>query len=277
MVTGCSTCAGLYLAEVSSTNLRPLFLSMSSVFVGVGMIVESMLAIFFHWCTLSAVLFVLSVVVCILLFLLPETPLWLRDHGRDVEAERAEMWFGVEPATRLTTENHDDKEQYQCKQVSIWSTYLHPTVWKPTLIMLAFFICQQGSGVYVLLLYSVDVLRDFQVSWNGLTVTVFLCVARVVGSLVFSLLHKCKRKTLMSFSSTGMAVSLILVIAHLKIFQDVQNPPFGGAILIIAVIAYVFFSLFAVLQLPWIISNEVFPMTVKGLFFLRLIDEISFV
>lgn len=40
-------------------------------------------------------------------------------------------------------------------------SFVHPTIWKPFLLLLAFFFFQEGSGIYVVLYYAVSL---FQVS-----------------------------------------------------------------------------------------------------------------
>jgi len=144
-----------------------------------------------------------------------------------------------------------------------WTLFASPTVWKPALITMLFFICQQGSGLYVLLFYSVDVLHDCRVQWDGVTVTAFLSLSRVIGSVVYAMLHNVRRKTLVVVSGGGMALSLAIIIVYMRMYKDVASPPYG-AVLVFAFIAYVFFALLAMLPLPWTICGEVFPMAVKG-------------
>ncbi|XP_022169559.1 plastidic glucose transporter 4-like [Myzus persicae] len=271
---GSGTCVYLYLAEVSPTKYRPLYFSVVTIFVGLGMMAECVLSMFFDWQTVSLIMFVVSTVNCASLFLVPETPMWLRTRGRTGEAEAAEAWLGIEPAaatvpapvTALAV-NGDDRlcgaDEGRPDKAAYWTLFAGPAVWKPALITTAFFIVQQGSGFYVLLFYSVDVLRDCRVQWDGITVTAFLSLSRVTGSVVYSMLHHVRRKTLVVASGGGMAVSLSIVILYMRIYKDVATPPYGF-VLIVAFIAYVFFALLAMLPLPWTICGEVFPMAVKG-------------
>jgi len=252
-----------------------------TVFVGVGMMTQCVLSMFFQWQTVSLILFVVSTINCASLFLVPETPMWLRSHGRCREADAAEAWLGIEPAavtvaaaapvTALAVNGDDhlcgaDGHAATDKATSVayWTLFTGPSVWKPALLTTLFFICQQGSGFYVLLFYSVDVLHDCRVQWDGITVTAFLSLSRVIGSLVYSMLHHVRRKTLVVVSGGGMAMSLSIIIIYMRMYKDVATPPYG-AVLIVAFITYVFFALLAMLPLPWTICGEVFPMAVKGI------------
>lgn len=261
-----SSCAYLYLAEVCPTEHRPLFFSVVTIFVGVGMMAECLMAMFFHWQTVSVILFVMSVIGCGSLFLVPETPMWLRKHGRVREAEAAEKWLGedrLSAAAAGTVAAAAYADNPVDVAVSNWRALMEPIVWKPVLLTVAFFVCQQGSGFYVLLFYSMDVLKDSRVQWDGLTITVLLSAGRVVGSLVFSVLHHVRRKTLTVVSGTGMALSLTVIVGYMRMYRDVTDPPME-IVQILAFIAYVFFALLAMLPLPWTLCGEVFPMSVKG-------------
>lgn len=264
----------LYLAEICSADQRPFFNSMMSVFVGIGTIVESSLAVFFHWHTVSIVLVVACLVGFVSLVFVPEPPAWLRDQNRIDEAERAERWFGMncvrENSTVVTaatvagavTPSAANEGSNAAGPGRRWSVYAHPTVWKPALIALGFFVCQQCSGLYVLLFYSADVLRDCKVPWDGNAVAVFLFGTRVISSVIYAALHRVKRKILAVASCVGMATSLATIVVYTKLYEAVDQPPFS--ILIGAFVVFVFSGQIGLLPMPWTLCGEVFPMAVKG-------------
>uniref|UniRef100_A0A2S2P2S7 Facilitated trehalose transporter Tret1 n=1 Tax=Schizaphis graminum TaxID=13262 RepID=A0A2S2P2S7_SCHGA len=276
---GSGTSVFMYVSEVSPPEYRPLYLSVVTVFVGMGMMFECVLSIYFHWRTVSIILFVISAVNFASMTFVPESPLWLRARGLYREAEEAERLLGLEPAattvvvppvTSLTV-NGDEQlcgadgtaAAGKSTSAAYWKQFTGPSVWKPTLITVLFFVCQQCSGIYVMLFYSVDVLRDCRVQWDGVTVTAFLSLSRVAGSLVYSMLHHVPRKTLVMASGIGMGLSLTTAIVYMHMFNDMASPPYGE-VLIVAFIGYVFFALLAMLPLPWTLCGEVFPMAVKG-------------
>lgn len=268
----------LYVGEVAPTKYRPLYMSLVTIFVGLGMVSESVISMFVEWRTVSLILFVFSTVNCSAMFLMPESYVWLRANGRTREADAAEAWLGIEPAAATAVpvpapvtalavngDEHMGGADGTGKpdSVAYWRKFTGPTVWKPTLITTLFYICQQGSGFYLLLFYSVDVLRSCRVQWDGITVTAFLSLARLLGSVVYSMLHHVHRKTLVMVSGGGMGLSLTTIIVYMHLYDDMVDPPYGE-VLIIAFIVYVFFALLAMLPMPWTLCGEVFPMSVKG-------------
>ncbi|XP_025408098.1 facilitated trehalose transporter Tret1-like [Sipha flava] len=261
--TGIMPFVVLYLVEVCPREHRSLYMSLINLSVSIGMVTENVMSLFFGYHAIATILAVMSVAGCVSLFLLPETPMWLRSKNRAGEAEAADKWFGIEPPATVTAvdaengcaSSHGDK-------TSGWSVYTRPTVWKPTLIMLAFFVCLMGSGIYVLLMYSTDVLRGSPLSLDP-KITVYMSTARLVGGVVFSLLFEVKRRTLMVYSSMGMAVSVAVFIGYMKWYAGSDDPPCADVV-IVAFVCYVFFSLLGVIPLAWMISGELFPMEVKG-------------
>lgn len=243
------------------------------------MTLAAVLGVFFHWQTIAGIFGVLSAIGLVAPFAIPETPAYLRSRGLDREARLSEDWFGFKlPVPR---EEDEPPEVVPVAVVAVaavaeaggvgrqnankplWKQMSRSAVWKPTLVSLAFFVCQQGSGFYVVLFYSVDVLKDCRVPVDGMTANVFLSGARTAGSVFNLMLQSVPRKTLTVLSGSGMCLMFSAILVYLHVFADVADPPYSG-LLIYAFVLYVFFAMFAVLPLPWSICGEIFPMSVKG-------------
>lgn len=266
----------LYIAEACPVNLRSLHLSLVSIFSSTGMILECIMAIYYPWKTIPLVMCVMCIVNFLTLFSVPEPSVWLRAKGKIEEADKVDKWFDLRHISDVnaaessanTTSGGDGrhlKTTSDTKGKPYWKLFIHPTVWRPTLILVVFYICQQGTGLYVLLLYTPDVLRDFKISWNSNTVSMLLSVARLLGSISFGILHRCKKRTLVTISGGFMAASLIAVVAHSKIYKNVDDPPYT-VVLLLAFIVYMFFALIGILTMPWILSSELYPIATKGNF-----------
>lgn len=284
LLTGLATGTGgviyVYIAETAPTESRPFFLLIYTLFVGLGLMTSAVLGALFHWRTVAAVFAVMCVVGFVAPFFVPSPPMWLRSRKRDEEARQAEKWFGFEldrfddlptlppppcAAAAMATLTRADSTVGAVvdKNVSRWATYTSPTVWKPALVSFTFFCCQQASGFYVLLFYSVDVMRDCRVSVDGMTAAVYLCAARLAGTVVSLMFQSAPKRTLTTISGLGMCVSMSTVVGYLYAYSSVTDPP-ATDMLIVPFLLYVFFAMFAVLPLPWSACGEMFPMAVKG-------------
>lgn len=279
-MTGVSTCMFLYISEITPADLRPLYATLVTLTVGLGMMVECILAMHFRWQTISGVMLALSVVNFFTLFSVPEPPMWLRAKGRNAEADEVDEWLGlgglrtgavtvVAPAVQPPAAADDDDNHYVKTTPAdespppYWSLFLRRSVWKPTAVTLMFFVCQQGSGVYVLLFYSMDVVRDCRVPWDNNIISLFLSIARLMGGLGFAAMHRVERRKLVMISGGCMAVSLLVVVTYMRAFEGVPDPPMSMT-LMFAFIMFMFFALLAIVPMPWILCGEVFPMAVKG-------------
>jgi len=251
-----------------------------TLFVGLGLMTSAIFGALLHWRTVATVFAVMCAVGFVAPFFVPSTPMWLRSQKREEEARLAEKWFGFEldriddlsslppppcAAAAFATLTRTDSTVGATvdANVSCWGKYTGPTVWKPTLAALAFFFCQQASGFYVLLLYSVDVMRDCRVSIDGMTAAVYLCIARLSGTIVSLVFQSARKRTLTTVSGLGMGVSMSTVVGYLYAFNGVPDPP-AADLLIVPFLFYVFFAMFAVLPLPWSACGEMFPMDVRG-------------
>ncbi|VVC43313.1 Major facilitator superfamily domain,Major facilitator, sugar transporter-like [Cinara cedri] len=278
LVFGSESCIFVYVTEICQPKRRQFFFAVMFMFLGIGNLIECLFAMFMPWQTMSLIFAVMGIVGMVVLFVLPESPVWLRVRNRVPEAERAEQWFGLTPEKAMITVGHTDSTKHHNDKATIitdrqdtpsspsptyWSLYTRRTVWMPTLITLGFVVCQQGSGLYVLLCYTGDVIRDFQVQWDNIGVAMYISASRMVGSLVFVLMYNVPRKTMSAYSYAGMALSLIIVIAYGKIFPNAERP-YGDLIITAAFISYMFFALLGALQFPWTLSSEVFPSDVTG-------------
>lgn len=294
MRIGSLTCEFVYIAEVCPANLRPIYSSTISLFVGLGMLIECVVSLYYDWLTIASVMCAASVILFVGLCAVPESPMWLRSRGRAKEARDADRWFHSErpdaatataPAADDGAPTRDNRSNHRVPAAvavdtllqpapRYWSLFVDRTVLVPTLIVFVYFVCQQGSGVYVLIFYSMDVLRNRNddSSMSPAVVAIYLAVARVMGGLCFVTLHQVRRRTLSIFSSVGMTVSLIAVIVYGKTFADVQNPPFTFTP-IASFVSYMFFSLLGCLPLPWILVGEVFPMRVRGIYVNNIIFQ----
>lgn len=284
--TGTGGVIYVYIAETSPTSSRPFYLLIFTLFVGMGMMTAAALGALLEWHAVAAVFGVACVVGFAAPFFVPATPMWLRSRGRDEEARKAEQWFGfalprsddviVPPpppcaSAAIATLARTDSSRAlgvaaagpRDENAGWWVAYSGPTVWKPALAALAFFCCQQASGFYVLLFYSVDVLRDCRVPISGMTAAVYLSAARLVGTVVSLVFQAVPKRTLTLVSGAGMGAALSTVVAYQYVYRDVTDPP-AGNLLLVPFLMYVFFAMFAVLPLPWSVCGEMFPMAIKG-------------
>lgn len=168
------------------------------------------------------------------------SPVWLRTKRDVIKVER---WFGKTTTATddvVTARHHTvtiaptATAATTATTASMWSVYTDRIVWLPTSISAGFSVCQQGPDLYVLLIYSADVLFE---SKGRRGTACYLSVARIVSSLSFS-----KRWTLVS-CTPERSTSLVAIITYTKASKDTSYRSDDGSLFPVAMLSFTHFSL----------------------------------
>lgn len=92
---GLTTVSLIYVSEIAHPKLRPMLLSFNSVFVSFGILLTSLLGLFFDWRSIAVIYACLTILSFLLLLFVPESPYWLIafKRNRTEEAETALRWI----------------------------------------------------------------------------------------------------------------------------------------------------------------------------------------
>lgn len=144
--------------------------------------------------------------------------------------------------------------------------FIQPTVWKPFFTLCGFFMLQQGSGIYILLYYAVNFFEKVGSSMDAWKASISMAVMRLVMSIVGSIfIQNFNRKTLAMVSGLGMAATMGLCGFYEQYFIGIPvtlRP--HSWIPFICILLNVCASMLGTLQLPWIMTGELFPLSVRG-------------
>lgn len=98
-----------------------------------------------------------------LLFLMPESPVWLHSKNRFKEAEQAAAWLKLPSPSIVIPKKTDlemvalDKNGEKVKQKSI---YLTRPILMPLTIGLSLLVLQQISGIDAIIFFTVEIFRE---------------------------------------------------------------------------------------------------------------------
>lgn len=139
-----------------------------------------------------------------------------------------------------------------------------PVVYKPFIILLLFFIFQEGSGIYIFLFYSIQIFKEFGTDYDENLINVSIGVFRFFMSILGAfLMAKIGRRPLGMFSGICMSIAMLVVCIYVFISDATQH--FYHVIPFICILFHVGFSMTGFLQLPWILTSELFPISHRGL------------
>lgn len=177
--------------------------------------------------TVPAVLFI------ILLFFIPESPVWLSMRGQEKPSLRSE-----------------------------WKIISRPPILGAVLIGAAIAILGQFMGVNAVLYYGPSIFEEAGLaSGDSLFYQVLVGLVNVVTTLIaFFIIDRVGRKRLVYFGVTGMIVTLLGIAWYFQFGQG-----FSSYILLVLFLAYIFFCAISICAVIFVLLSEMFPSRVRGI------------
>lgn len=281
LATGMGSVPGtVYVAEVGLKQLRGMLVTWTSIAISLGIvIVYAVGALLPSWRLVAAVCAAFPVLTAALVFTVAvESPSWLLGRGRVAEARTALA------RSRLARRESDVDEELAAMVRErprpaarsaaasglrgVLSDLSRPECWKPLLIMNAFFLFQQLSGVFVVIFYAVGMVVEAGVAFDPYLMAVMIGAARLLVTLATGFLsNKVGRRPLAIVSGAGMSVCMISLATHLLLQSRGQLglvPALGPWLPAAALVTFILASTLGFLTLPWAMIGEVFPARVRG-------------
>ncbi len=211
------------------------------------------------WRWMLGVVAIPSVIYCILIFFVPESPRWLIVHKGDYDRARATLEVsdpeGVDEAIKALHQSIDEDKQKESLSAFFTKRYSTP-------ILLAFLIAvfNQLSGINAVIYFAP---RVFELAGIGKEAAFLQSAGIGLVNLVFTmfglyLIDRLGRKKLMFIGSIGYIISLAAVAA--AFYFDYL----GG--MIVPVLLFVFIASHAIGQgaVIWVFISEIFPNSVRA-------------
>lgn len=156
-------------------------------------------------------------------------------------------------------------ENNQSIQKSLKQLYLSPETVKPFLILVFLFLLQELSGIYTILYYAVSFIGQTHLKLNDYVASIIVGTIRFVMSLVCAMLiQKVGRKTLCTYSSCGMALSVLALGLYVKYYEiNPDKDKILTLLPLVCIVLNVFFSMMGMLPIPWVLVGEMFPLRVR--------------
>lgn len=257
-----STVSYIYVAEVTTPEKRGVLSALGPGLVSTGIFIIYALGAFVHWRKVAAICAAISILTPFLMYFAPESPLWLASKGQLKEAYNAMFWLrqNTNTAQQELMEFTKDRKNSECMKINEKiGLFKKKRVLKPFFLLIIFFIFQELSGIYVILYYAVDFFKSVGTNVNEFTASIIVGGVRVfMGVVGACLINSFKRKTLAAAS--GLLLGITMLAA--AICDSLNGPPI---LKLGCVLLHVSFSMVGFLQLPWIMSGELYPQDIRGI------------
>lgn len=252
----------VYIAEAADQSLRGMLVTWTSIFVSLGILLVYLFGSVLpeDWQGVAGVCAVFPVISAVLIWVLPESPVWLASRGRALEAENSLRRLRGVDLPRQEVEALLDRGSPSPRAAN-FSDVIRPEVWKPLLILNMFFLFQQISGVFVVIFYAVDIADEAGVHTDGYLVSVLIGATRLLVTVVISYASKrFGRRPLAVVSGVGMTMCMGTLAGCVHLESSALN-----WLRALTLVLYIFMSTVGFLTLPWAMIGELFPTRVRGL------------
>ncbi|XP_011346573.1 facilitated trehalose transporter Tret1-2 homolog isoform X2 [Ooceraea biroi] len=261
----------VYVAEVAGSKWRGTMVTWTSISIALGVLI---VYIFGYICkddwrqvALMCAMFPL-VSIALTLFVVPETPLWMRDHNRPEEAlEIMKKFRGVPKDQPATSEIlFELKPRPQKKNQNLLKHLTKRSALVPFAVMLSFFFFQQFSGIFVIIYYAVEIMDKSGASLDRHLCAVLIGVARFIASLLTAgVSRKFGRRIPSMVSGVGMTIFMGGMSLYLYLADKGTVMADNGVVPIVCMMMYIFMSTIGFLVIPFAMVGEVFPSKVKDI------------
>jgi sugar porter (SP) family MFS transporter len=265
-VGSASMAVPLYISEVAPPRVRGALVSLNQLALTSGILasflVDYALGSSGDW----RLMFGLAAIPAVLLFVgmltQAESPVWLVNHGRLVEARKV--------LTRLRSVDHDvdgeiDDMWSLRSRTSSYRELLQPEVRKLVVLGVMLAVLQQITGINTVIYYAPTLLHQAGLgSSAALLANVGNGVVNV-GMTVIAiwLVDKVGRRVLLLSGTVGMAIALLAVATTFAVSGDTL----GHTASIVAVVSLVVYTgSFAIGLGPvfWLLISEIYPARIRG-------------
>lgn len=268
-VGAASMTSPMYIAEISPARNRGRMVSINQLAIVLGMLVVYIVnygiaglgdeawnvRIGWRWMFASEALPALAFLL--LLLLVPESPRWLVEQGRDREAEAILTRISGAAAARAALT--DIREAIVHESSSLWQL-LQPGMRAALLIGIVLAVLQQVTGINVFLYFATEIFQDVAGSENDAALLQTVTVGAV--NLLFTLVaiwtvDRIGRRPLMIVGSAGMGLTLTgLGLAAYHHHTE--------AWVLLFILGYIACFALSVGPVTWVILSEIFPTGIRG-------------
>jgi len=264
----------IYIAEIAPAHVRGRLVSVNQLGIVGGIVVVYFVNYFiarlgdlawnqasgWRWMFASGTL--PSIGFFLLLFPVPESPRWLVETGRKVQAETIlTKVAGEEFATSELT----NIRQALAEERSDWRELFSKRLRRPLLVGILLAVLQQVTGINVFLYFGTTIFRNMSASTGvdaGMLQQIIIGGASALSTLVaITTVDKWGRRPLMFLGATGMGISLM---AMGVMAQTMSDPGAGSGWMLLFIIVYVVCFGLSLGPVVWVILSEIFPTAIRA-------------
>jgi sugar porter (SP) family MFS transporter len=259
----------LYIAEIAPADRRGALVSLNQLMITIGILLSYIVGVIFTpiegWRYMFGVALIPALVLGIGMFMLPESPRWLFEHGQIAKARTVlSRSRSPEEVDREFQEMEEIKELEEEQARVSYKELLAPYVRPALIIGIGLAIFQQVTGINTVIYYAPTILQGVGFSEGGAIAATALGVGVVnVGFTILAvyIIDRVGRRPLLIIGLIGMTISLALLGL---VFAT--GGAGGAAGLLATVCLALYIASFAISLGPvfWLMISEIYPLRIRG-------------
>ncbi|GAY43877.1 hypothetical protein CUMW_078000 [Citrus unshiu] len=256
----------LYISEISPTEIRGALGSVNQLFICVGILAALVAGLPLAgnplwWRTMFGLAAVPSILLALGMGLSPESPRWLFQQGKKSEAEKSiQTLYGKERVSEVMLDL-TNAGQGSAEPEAGWFDLFSSRYWKVVSVGAALFLFQQLAGINAVVYYSTSVFRSAGIE-SDVAASALVGASNVFGTAVASsLMDRQGRKSLLTFSFTGMAASMLLLSLS---FTWKVLAPYSGTLAVLGTVLYVLSFSLGAGPVPALLLPEIFASRIRA-------------
>lgn len=278
--------ASTYVIEIPDASFRGAMAALPTLFFGLGLVLTVAVGMFLRWYAIAFVGYGVMALCSLLMFLLPETPQHLAVSGKETKAGR------ILERLRGPDFDVDQELKYlrECNQAKANDSFLKqltkPEVYRPLIVCIILFFIQNFSGLTVMYYNTTRIFHAAGSTINEDIATIYVFFVKLLGTVIACLfLDRIGRRVCMIISLAIMGVCLIVMGAYLNLKEggdigyevpknltdtDLLKEEESGVtgtheyLPLLCLMVYMFASCIGAHPVPWILSTEYFPTSIRG-------------
>ncbi|KAK3425970.1 hypothetical protein EUGRSUZ_F02507 [Eucalyptus grandis] len=257
----------LYISEISPTEIRGALGSVNQLFICIGILAALVAGLPLAgnpswWRTMFGIALIPSVLLALGMGFSPESPRWLFQQGKIVEAEKAiKTLCGKDKVAEVMQDLTAASQGGSAEPEAGWFDLFSSRYWKVVSVGAALFLFQQLAGINAVVYYSTSVFRSAGVA-SDVAASALVGAANVLGTTVASsLMDKQGRKSLLMISFTGMATSMLLLSLS---FTWKVLAPYAGPLAVVGTVLYVLSFSLGAGPVPALLLPEIFASRIRA-------------
>ncbi|CAJ1843658.1 unnamed protein product [Sphenostylis stenocarpa] len=256
----------LYISEISPTEIRGALGSVNQLFICIGILAALLVGLPLEgnpiwWRTMFGITVVPAILLALGMTISPESPRWLFQQGKILEAEKAVKTLYGKERVALVMQDMTTASEGSSEQEAGWSDLFSNRYWKVVSVGATLFLLQQLSGINAVVYYSTAVFRSAGIS-SDVAASALVGASNVFGSIVASsLMDKQGRKSLLITSFSGMGASMLLLSVS---FTWKVLAPYSGTLAVLGTVLYVFSFSLGAGPVPALLLPEIFASRIRA-------------